>query len=101
MRLASVEQADSLSHGDIALHVLATLGTFVQLLPVAFRRFVVAHSRISFGSRRASVNTGSSFPSRKPGQGPDKSFVSVLFHRPSVATAAISEPASTGFVKCS
>ena len=75
MRRTSVEQADSLTHGDVALHVLAAIGTLVQLLPAAFPGFVVAHF--------------------------DAPWASVLFHRPSVATAAINEPASTGFVRCS
>ena len=84
MRRTSVEQADSLTHGHVALHVLAALGTLVQLLPAAFRGFVVAHSQVSF---------------KTADQAPDTPWGSVVFHRPSVATAAISEPASTGFVR--
>ena len=56
MRGASVEQADSFTNGDVALHFLAALGALVQLLPATFRRFVVAHSRISSEAARAGMD---------------------------------------------
>ena len=62
MRGASIEQADSFAHGDVALHILAALGALVQLVPAAFRRLVVAHWHIlhrTEGSRESTTRNGS------------------------------------------
>jgi hypothetical protein len=46
---AAIEKTDPLPDRRVALHFLATFRAPVQLLPAAFRRFVVSHALLRFG----------------------------------------------------